>query len=203
MFLPSHANASALSSQRIIIPHAYERVTTPSVPAVTVKSGDTLSKIAAKYNLTWQGLYCGNRKTIGSDPDIITPGMVLLITSAHCNTRSASSTQTTSSISTQVSGTPQQIAWGLLANFGGNRPSQYYCLSQIINRESGWRVSAANPSGAYGIPQALPGSKMSVAGPDWESSAYTQLKWMIKFYIPSTYGTPCGAWGFWQAHNWY
>lgn len=79
--------------------------------------------------------------------------------------------------------------------------NQWTCLNSIISRESGWAVTAENPnSGAYGLPQALPGSKM---GPGWQDSAYAQLHWMIDEYIPSAYGTPCGAWGFWEAHGWY
>ena len=80
--------------------------------------------------------------------------------------------------------------------------NQYDCLVSLWNHESGWRVSASNPSGAYGIPQALPGSKMSSAGSDWETSAETQIKWGLG-YIKARYNTPCGAWGFWQSNNYY
>jgi resuscitation-promoting factor RpfB len=80
--------------------------------------------------------------------------------------------------------------------------TQYSCLVSLWNKESGWRVHAANPSGAYGIPQALPGAKMASAGPDWPNSAHTQIKWGLG-YIASRYGTPCGAWAHSQATNWY
>lgn len=79
---------------------------------------------------------------------------------------------------------------------------QFSCLQSLWNKESGWRVSAANPSGAYGIPQSLPGSKMATAGPNWQSNARTQIAWGLK-YIGSVYGTPCAAWGHSQATNWY
>jgi uncharacterized protein YabE (DUF348 family) len=79
---------------------------------------------------------------------------------------------------------------------------QYSCLVSLWNKESGWRVHAANPSGAYGIPQALPGAKMASAGPDWQNSAHTQINWGLG-YIASRYGTPCGAWAHSQATNWY
>jgi uncharacterized protein YabE (DUF348 family) len=79
---------------------------------------------------------------------------------------------------------------------------QYSCLVSLWNRESGWRVHAANPSGAYGIPQALPGAKMASAGPDWQNNAHTQIRWGLG-YIASRYGTPCGAWAHSQATNWY
>ncbi|GAA2521655.1 G5 domain-containing protein [Rarobacter incanus] len=80
---------------------------------------------------------------------------------------------------------------------------QFACLDALWQRESGWRVTAANSSsGAYGIPQALPGSKMASAGSDWRTSAATQIKWGLG-YIKGRYGTPCGAWSFFKSHNWY
>jgi hypothetical protein len=80
---------------------------------------------------------------------------------------------------------------------------QFACFSNIIERESGWNVHATNPSsGAYGLGQALPGSKMASAGSDWENNPTTQIKWVLS-YMDSRYGSPCGAWSFWQAHNWY
>lgn len=80
---------------------------------------------------------------------------------------------------------------------------QFSCLNALAIRESGWNVYATNPSsGAYGIPQALPGSKMASAGSDWRTNGVTQVKWMIS-YVNARYGSPCGAWGFWQSHHWY
>ncbi|MDQ6849927.1 MAG: ubiquitin-like domain-containing protein [Actinomycetota bacterium] len=103
---------------------------------------------------------------------------------------------------TSPSGSPQAIAQQLLAQRGWS--SQFSCLQQMWDRESGWRTSASNPSsGAYGIPQALPGSKMASAGSDWQSSARTQITWGLD-YIASRYGDPCGAWATWQANGgWY
>lgn len=81
--------------------------------------------------------------------------------------------------------------------------SQYDCLVSLWNKESGWNVYAQNPSsGAYGIPQALPGSKMATAGADWATSAATQITWGLG-YISGRYGTPCGAWGHSQSVGWY
>ncbi|UNM15845.1 peptidase S1 and S6 [Streptomyces formicae] len=81
--------------------------------------------------------------------------------------------------------------------------SQWACLENLWDRESGWRWNAQNPSsGAYGIPQALPGSKMAVSGSDWQSNPLTQIKWGLS-YIDGRYGTPCGAWTFFQNNNWY
>ncbi|MBG6107066.1 transglycosylase SLT domain-containing protein [Frigoribacterium sp. CG_9.8] len=79
---------------------------------------------------------------------------------------------------------------------------QFACLVALFNRESGWNVYAANPSGAYGIPQALPGSKMATAGADWATNPATQISWGLG-YIEARYGTPCGAWGHSQSAGWY
>ena len=98
-------------------------------------------------------------------------------------------------------GTAQAIAQKLVTQRGWGS-DQFNCLVQIWDRESGWNVYAANSSGAYGIPQALPGSKMSSAGPNWQSDATTQITWGLG-YIAGRYGTPCGAWSSWQANGWY
>ena len=99
------------------------------------------------------------------------------------------------------SGSAQSIASDMVAARGWDG-SQFSCLVSLWNRESGWSTTAANPSGAYGIPQALPGSKMASAGPDWQNNAATQISWGLG-YISSRYGTPCGAWGHSQSTGWY
>jgi hypothetical protein len=95
----------------------------------------------------------------------------------------------------------QGIAMSLLPAYGFST-DQFGCLNDIWERESGWIYNAENPSGAYGIPQALPGSKMASAGPDWQTDPTTQIKWGLG-YIKAIYGTPCDAWAFWQAHGYY
>jgi hypothetical protein len=103
---------------------------------------------------------------------------------------------------TEDSGTPQQIAQAMLGKFGWSS-NQFACLEPLWERESGWSVSAYNAgSGAYGIPQALPGSKMASAGSDWQTSAYTQIKWGLE-YIQGVYGSPCGAWDHEESSGWY
>ncbi len=80
---------------------------------------------------------------------------------------------------------------------------QFQCFSNIVDHESGWNYKAVNPSsGAYGLMQALPGSKMASAGADWQTNPATQIKWGVG-YMNERYGSPCGAWSFWQANNWY
>lgn len=80
---------------------------------------------------------------------------------------------------------------------------QFQCFSNIVERESSWNYTADNPtSDAYGLVQALPGSKMSSAGADWATNPATQIKWGLG-YMDGRYGSPCGAWSFWQANHWY
>ena len=97
---------------------------------------------------------------------------------------------------------PRTIARALLAEFGFSE-SQFGCLDSLWERESHWNVYADNPtSSAYGIPQALPGSKMSSAGADWATNPVTQIRWGLG-YIEDRYGSPCGAWGHSQSRGWY
>ena len=98
-------------------------------------------------------------------------------------------------------GSAQAIAQEMVAARGWS-DDQFSCLVQLWNHESGWRVNAANPSGAYGIPQALPGSKMASAGADWQTNPATQITWGLN-YIAGRYSTPCGAWSHWQSSHWY
>ncbi|MGW1889708.1 aggregation-promoting factor C-terminal-like domain-containing protein [Streptomyces sp. NPDC002004] len=80
---------------------------------------------------------------------------------------------------------------------------QFQCFSNIVNHESTWNYHAVNASsGAYGLFQALPGSKMSSAGSDWQTNPATQIKWGLS-YMNGRYGSPCQAWSFWQANSWY
>ncbi|MER7665194.1 MULTISPECIES: transglycosylase SLT domain-containing protein [unclassified Streptomyces] len=80
---------------------------------------------------------------------------------------------------------------------------QFQCFSNIVDHESTWNYRAQNPSsGAYGLVQALPGSKMSSAGADWQTNPATQIKWGLN-YMNDRYDSPCGAWAFWQANHWY
>jgi uncharacterized protein YabE (DUF348 family) len=98
-------------------------------------------------------------------------------------------------------GSAQDIGKNLAAQRGWG-DDQFSCLYQLWDHESGWRVDAENPSGAYGIPQALPGDKMAAYGSDWQTNPTTQIKWGLD-YIGSRYGTPCDAWNSWQANGWY
>lgn len=99
-------------------------------------------------------------------------------------------------------GTAQAIAYDMLQARGWG-DDQYSCLVALWNRESNWNVYAQNKSsGAYGIPQALPGTKMASAGADWATNPATQITWGLG-YITGRYGTPCGAWEAFQNKGWY
>ena len=98
---------------------------------------------------------------------------------------------------------PKEIARQILKNKFNYGSSQFDCFNNIIMRESKWDINATNPSsGAYGIPQALPGSKMASVGGDWRTNPATQIIWGIK-YMKDRYGSPCGAWSFKRANGWY
>lgn len=96
----------------------------------------------------------------------------------------------------------RRTACNLLGSFGFST-GQMSALDQLWDHESGWNHRAENPSsGAYGIPQALPGSKMGSVAADWRTNPVTQITWGLG-YIKDRYGTPAAAWSFWQANNWY
>jgi hypothetical protein len=113
-----------------------------------------------------------------------TTGLVLTSAPAQAATTSASSAQS--------------IAHKMIPS-----AAQYNAFSKIVEHESGWNVTATNSSsGAYGLVQALPGSKMASAGSDWKTNAATQIKWGLD-YMNSRYGSPTAAWSFWQSNGWY
>jgi hypothetical protein len=97
---------------------------------------------------------------------------------------------------------PRDLARALMPQFGMSS-SEFGCLDNIWSQESGWNVHAANPtSSAYGIPQALPGSKMSSAGSNWQDNPETQIRWGLG-YIKGRYGSACAAWSYKQGAGWY
>lgn len=121
-------------------------------------------------------------------------------------TASSSSSSGSGSGSSYGATTPasvsQEIAHALVLGRGWSE-SDFTCLVKLWNKESRWEVDAENPSsGAYGIPQALPGSKMSSVGDDWRTNPETQIRWGLG-YIADRYGTPCGAWSHSQGNGWY
>jgi hypothetical protein len=101
-----------------------------------------------------------------------------------------------------LSANPKVVARAMLTKYGWGA-TQFGCLDRLWMRESRWSLTATNPSsGAYGIPQALPGTKMASAGSDWRHNPLTQITWGLS-YIRLRYGSPCGAWAHSQASGWY
>jgi len=90
-----------------------------------------------------------------------------------------------------------------LAQAGIPPGAEQTCMNNIVQRESGGNPLAVNASsGAYGLGQALPASKMAPFGADYRTNPVTQLRWM-RSYVNATYGGACPAWAFWQSHHWY
>ncbi|MDL4772261.1 lytic transglycosylase domain-containing protein [Actinomadura xylanilytica] len=111
-------------------------------------------------------------------------------------------------------GAAKRRAWGrarrnkltaraMMPRYRWRSARQFGCLERLWARESGWNERARNgATGAHGIPQALPGSKMASAGPDWRSNPRTQIRWGLR-YIKHRFGTPCGAWSHFRSAGWY
>lgn len=187
---------------------------------VTIEKGNTLSGLSETLYGTashWNDIFQMNRDVIQnanqlkigwilSVPNLprqeLKPVVVAVVAAPVTNVRPAYQQPSVPSVSDEISasaelnGSWQSIVSSLLPG------PQAGCLDWIIDHESGGNVHATNAqSGAYGIPQALPGSKMASAGPDWQDSASTQIRWMIGYV--AHYGGACGAQGFWEAHGWY
>ena len=100
-------------------------------------------------------------------------------------------------------GSAKEIALQMVLDQGWEADQFHSCLEPLWEKESNWNHTAQNPSsGAYGIPQSLPGDKMASHGSDWRTNPATQISWGIS-YIKDRYGNPCGAWSHSQANNWY
>jgi hypothetical protein len=149
--------------------------------------------------------------SVAAKPAMVNPSQVIASQQAAANSSSSSSsansTSSTGGVTTVSApppdpGTAQHIGYEMLPSFGFNQTTQWTCLLNLWNRESGWVYDAENASGAYGIPQALPGYKMASAGADWQTNPATQIKWGLG-YIQTTYGTPCGAWNNELAYGYY
>jgi LysM repeat protein len=185
----------------------------PPVAMHAVKAGETLSQIADAAHLTW---LCVARANHLSDPNLIHPGQHIRLA---CTGLAATKTKT-DAVSLPVAPLADDAA-----TFRKNPPKnpspdrklaaakryarslmdslQFWCFDQVVTRESGWDYTAENPtSHAYGLVQASPGSKMASEGANWRTNPFTQIKWGLK-YMGSRYGSPCGAWAFWQNHRWF
>lgn len=137
--------------------------------------------------------------TVASKPAMANPSQLL----ASLSTSSSGSAGPTTVPAPPDPAAAQSIGYSLLPTFGFSQQTQWTCLLDLWNRESGWIYDAENPtSGAYGIPQSLPGDKMAQAGADWQTNPRTQIIWGLG-YIKTEYGTPCNAWNFDVANGGY
>ncbi|MGW3043688.1 LysM peptidoglycan-binding domain-containing protein [Kitasatospora sp. NPDC001159] len=199
------ANAAPVKSAPV---HSV-KAAAPQAPAgYTVQSGDSLTKIATTHNVQggWQKLYALNKSVLTNGPDKIYPGQHLTLgvaAPAQAPTApkpAAAPAKPAATPVAPVANTPaalQALAASIVP------ANQLASFDQIISHESGWNIHATNPSsGAYGLPQALPGNKMASAGSDWQNNPATQLKWALQ-YMNTVYGSPNAAWAFWQVHQAY
>ena len=132
--------------------------------------------------------------TVDSKPAMADPAQIKAAQAAQSagDTSGGTGIQTTAPPADPTSA--EQTGKAELVDFGFSESTQWPCLYDLWERESGWNVYAENPSsGAYGIPQSLPGDKMATVASDWQTNPTTQIIWGLD-YIKSTYGTPCAAW---------
>lgn len=178
----------------------------PRVPLSQLRPGDL---VAFGYSSSYAdhiGIYAGNGQLIDTSSHRAGGGVGMQSLKSRAGGGSwhalgAVRPQSAGSVSTKNRSNPPASTPRAAARqvFGGS----YACAAALIQRESGWRVNATNPSsGAYGLPQALPGSKMAAAGPDWRTNPVTQLRWM-RTYVDQRYGGICNALAFQQRNGWY
>jgi hypothetical protein len=136
----------------------------------------------------------GDTLTVDSKPAMADPAQIAAAQAAQ------SAGDTSGGTGIQTSAPPadptaaEQIGKDELVDFGFDETTQWPCLYDLWEQESGWNVYAENPSSlAYGIPQSLPGDKMAAVASNWQTDPTTQIIWGLD-YIKSTYGTPCAAW---------
>jgi LysM repeat protein len=194
----ANATTSSLDQRTVVL-----QKTAPAVTVVhyeyhyRVEAGDTLSGIAQKEygsSAEWVAIWKANPAV--KDPGKISIGELLNLPKKPAPVPIAA--VPVAYVTTVVSSASAAESYAE-SLFG----SSYSCISYVIRKESDWNVHAVNPSsGAYGIPQALPGSKMAADGADWENDAATQLRWM-KGYVDAVYGGACGAMEHEERYGWY
>jgi Transglycosylase SLT domain len=172
---PPSASSAAASEYGSVVSPSTARVL--EVQSVTVAGGSTSVQSRDAFSIT--------------DPVVVAPVVKAVPTASAAPAAGVPNP-----------GSAQAIAYGILQSMGMG-DDQYSCLVALWARESGWNVYAFNESsGAYGIPQSLPGDKMASAGADWATNPATQVSWGLS-YIQSRYATPCGAWEHSENNGWY
>jgi hypothetical protein len=142
------------------------------------------------------------------DPEIapIEAALFSELSSSATVSASAMSLVSSASASVELARTPdgaREVAKILMDDKYDWGNGQYSCLDELWTKESHWNYKASNRrSGAHGIPQALPATKMDSAGTDWRTNPVTQISWGLR-YIEVRYDTPCKAWAKFKRSNWY
>ena len=191
---PTGVTREAAGAPRLSVTDQLAR---PVAQAENQQGHDTLAQHAFRLRLTQARAAIAQRQAAGKRAAVPAASQA----SAQPGQTAAAAAAGAAAVS-GASGSPRQIARAMLGSFGWSS-GQFSCLDPLWEHESRWSVTAANPgSGAFGIPQALPGSRMASAGPDWQTSAATQITWGLR-YIRDTYGSPCAAWSHEQATGWY
>lgn len=140
--------------------------------------------------------------TVAAKPAIVSPAKVEQQASQSAQQQETAQQQNTVTVLAPNPGTAQAYAFAELPVFGFSQSTQWTCLDDLWQQESSWEYDAYNASGAYGIPQSLPASKMASAGSDYLTNPDTQIRWGLG-YITDVYGTPCAAWDHEVADGWY
>ncbi|MCU1404405.1 MAG: hypothetical protein JWQ43_708 [Glaciihabitans sp.] len=197
MFLPLLATFATAAMVLVIVVDPYSGTyANAAPPAQWEVSQDTQSVVVAD----------GVAATVSRDTYTITepppPPPPVVVAQVAAPTTASSGSAAAPAAGNPDPGSAKATAQAMVAARGWDT-SQYNCLVSLWNKESGWNMYAQNKSsGAYGIPQSLPGSKMASAGADWATNAATQISWGLG-YISGRYQTPCGAWTHSQAIGWY
>jgi Transglycosylase SLT domain len=170
-------------------------------PFMAIQHSNTLTMLESERQQLIDMNAAARTLTVAAKPKVVSPSRVMASSSPSANAGTGTgSSEPTAPIPS--AGTAKSIGYNMLPSFGFSQSTQWGCLDDLWMHESGWVVDAENASGAYGIPQALPASKMASAGSDYLTNPATQIKWGLG-YIKSTYGTPCAAWNFELKNNFY
>jgi hypothetical protein len=175
-----------------------------------VPGSHTMALLEAERNQVIAMTAAARTLTVVAKPKLASPTQVAAANPGSSSTSSSSSSGSSGgggviyvTSAPPDPGTAQSVAYQIMGGFGFSPTTYFGCLKLLWDRESGWRYDAENPSsGAYGIPQSLPGSKMASAGADWQTDPATQIRWGLG-YIKGVYGNPCNAWGFEEANGYY
>jgi uncharacterized protein YabE (DUF348 family) len=183
------------------VPFATQQIKAPDLPKglIVVKYHGRAGKVARTYEVTTKrGVEISRRLVRTRTTSRPTDTVILVGTMPP----PASSPDPAPAPVVASPSSAQAIARSMVARRGWSS-AQFSCLVSLWNNESGWHVTATNrSSGAYGIPQALPATKMASVGADWRTDATTQITWGLD-YIAQRYGTPCGAWDHELSSDWY